>query len=361
MINPEESALVSMIDSDIRDGELYGACQVAVFRDGVAVLDHAAGRDHRGRLIRSDSLTALYCAAKPLGSVAALALIDAGELSADDKLAHLIDGCPPAWGAVTVESLLAHRSGAPGDDGFSFRLTPPTLRWSKVAAAAPRRSGRRTRYSEFTGWYLLGHALECVTGLAYDQLLEELVVRPLGLRSSEILTGPVGAAWCDYGDRLVARRDVTGARPYTLLAEAAREVYDEFNPGFGGCGSMRAMAEFYARLLQCMEGERDSLSSSVLRWATASSGPVFDETTAREVGLGKGFMTELETWGYGRALSGRAFGHSGHEGTTATFADPDAGLAAAVWFDTIVDYDTATLIRRPRLVRAIYDEFGRAA
>lgn len=167
--------------------------QVAVRIGGELVLERAHGLadeatrepltvDHRFR-IASHS--------KSLAALAAMRLVDEGELRLDDALGGLVPALAGTdAAALTVRELLSHGSGATrdGDDVAFWQLAddfPDADRLLAIATAGVRRldASAEFKYSNI-GFGLLGLAVEAVTGEPYARALERLVLAPLGLEAT---------------------------------------------------------------------------------------------------------------------------------------------------------------------------------
>ncbi|KXZ56994.1 hypothetical protein GPECTOR_1g899 [Gonium pectorale] len=124
-----------------------------------------------------------------------VALLDRGVLSVGDSVAaHL---AAPAWQEppyrdMTLTMLLSHTSGYDNayHDSHVFEPGNITLLESamrtmgRINVSAP--PGTRFLYSE-VGYQVLGAVVEAATGRSFNELLEELVLRPAGLCSTRIV------------------------------------------------------------------------------------------------------------------------------------------------------------------------------
>lgn len=128
-------------------------------------------------------------------------LVESGKLSWDTPLEKLLPECAatmdPQYKRVTLELLLKHRAGVPNDarrDNLwgSFRDTKlhetPTeqrARMAKTILSWPpvHAPGTNYLYSNF-GVSIAGHVAEVATGKPYEQLMQELLFGPLGMKSA---------------------------------------------------------------------------------------------------------------------------------------------------------------------------------
>jgi CubicO group peptidase (beta-lactamase class C family) len=132
-------------------------------------------------------------------------LVDEGKLkwgqTLGETFAVLKTSMHPQYRAVTLEQLLTHRGGAPGDltkDALWGKLwqhkgTPPRARrllflgvTSKPPEAAP---GEKFIYSN-AGYAIAGHMAEMATGKSWEDLTREKIFRPLGMTTAGF--GPPG-------------------------------------------------------------------------------------------------------------------------------------------------------------------------
>ena len=139
--------------------------------------------------------------AKAFSGAVALSLVAAGKLSLADTIGtHLAgQGLPPAWSGVTLGQALHHTSGLPDYSssptfGTQFAGDPkkqldPRRIWTFVADQplhfAP---GSSYEYSN-TDNVIVALMAEAAAGQQYEQLLEEYVYRPLGLRQTSLPSG----------------------------------------------------------------------------------------------------------------------------------------------------------------------------
>ncbi|HEV3470362.1 MAG TPA: serine hydrolase [Pyrinomonadaceae bacterium] len=144
---------------------------------------------------RLGSLTKQFTAA------AVLLLQERGKLSVQDSVCKHVEGCPAAWQSVTVHHLLTHTSGIP-----SFTSFPEYRQTSRLPTTIPDiikrfrdrplefAPGERFNYSN-SGYVLLGHLVEKISGKSYEEFLRENFFVPAGMtrtgydRNEEVLPG----------------------------------------------------------------------------------------------------------------------------------------------------------------------------
>jgi CubicO group peptidase (beta-lactamase class C family) len=178
---------------------------------GVTSLDH-------GRPVEPATLFQIGSTAKTFTATAVMALVEQGLIGLDQPVRRhlpelrLLDDT--AADTLTVGQLLNHTAGLnAGDDWTDTGEGDDALaRAAALLAALPQQfaPGTGASYSN-AAFVLAGRVLERVTGETYEQALERLVLRPLGLRQTmtslnEIMTQPfaVGHRPNDSGDGTVS-------------------------------------------------------------------------------------------------------------------------------------------------------------
>jgi CubicO group peptidase (beta-lactamase class C family) len=174
----------------VKEDRFSGAVLLA--RGGKIVLSRGYGLANRETKtpnsprtkIRLGSLTKQFTAA------AILLLRERGKLRTSDSICKYVSDCPGAWEPVTIHHLLTHTSGIPSYTGLpDFRklavypATPTELiaRFrDKQLEFAP---GKEFSYNN-SGYVLLGHVVEKVSGNSYAEFLRENVFRPLGMNDT---------------------------------------------------------------------------------------------------------------------------------------------------------------------------------
>jgi len=151
-----------------------------------------------------------------------LSLVEDGVLCLDDRVEEHLPGTP--LGSATVRTLLSHSGGVqrevPGDMWASMRGPDSReLRSALARAEQVDRPGARWHYSNL-GYAVLGQVVERVTGTGCPVLINERLIRPLGLPATT-WGRPAGAA---VGYRV---------DPYTDLVHREPDM-DQAAVGVGG-------------------------------------------------------------------------------------------------------------------------------
>ncbi|MFB6613081.1 serine hydrolase domain-containing protein [Streptomyces sp. NPDC085524] len=152
-----------------------------------------------GRPPKPDDHMRIASIAKAFSGAVALRLVDQGLLSLDATIGEVLPAQPAAWHAVTLRQLLQHTSGLPdysADPAFLRILQadprhvfdPRTLLDFVAGEPLLFRPGVLYEYSNSDN-IAVALMAEAVTGRPYEELLKELVYRPLGLRRTSLPLG----------------------------------------------------------------------------------------------------------------------------------------------------------------------------
>src|SRR5438093_4068742 len=129
---------------------------------------------------------------KQFTAAAILLLEERGRLKIDDLVKTHLPEAPAAWDRITLFHLLTHTAGFPG------LQSPPTSRQASVESAdgtvagfvtalmqRPLESqpGERFSYTN-SGYLVLGHIIQKLTGQSYETFIRENIFLPLGMKDT---------------------------------------------------------------------------------------------------------------------------------------------------------------------------------
>ena len=127
---------------------------------------------------------------KQFTAACVLLLEERGKLSVADPLKKYFPAAPAAWDKITIYHLLTHTSGIPSFTGFPdyaklepFANTPEQLVARFRDKPLDFEPGEKWQYSN-SGYVLLGHLIEKVTGESYETFVRENIFTPLGMKDS---------------------------------------------------------------------------------------------------------------------------------------------------------------------------------
>lgn len=163
---------------------------VAVVDSGEVVLQRGFGQTTaEGVAVDEHTLFANASTTKAMVVAGLLILADEEKLSLDDPV---IDHLPEVHfhrdaltQQVTIRDLLAHRTGLPRTDFWTFRqLTPLDEQVRKLRLVEPEAAPRTRLIYQNTMFELAGLIIERVSGQRWDAFLDERLWQPIGMRET---------------------------------------------------------------------------------------------------------------------------------------------------------------------------------
>jgi CubicO group peptidase (beta-lactamase class C family) len=127
---------------------------------------------------------------KQFTAAAILLLEERGKLRVEEPVKKYLPDAPAAWDKVTVFHVLTHTSGIPSFTNFPdyASLRPFSTTAEKLVAHFRDRAlefepGEKFNYSN-SGYVLLGHLIEKISGESYEAFLQKNIFTPLGMKDS---------------------------------------------------------------------------------------------------------------------------------------------------------------------------------
>jgi D-alanyl-D-alanine carboxypeptidase len=138
--------------------------------------------------VRAETVFEIGSLTKQFTAACILMLQQDGKLSVNDPISKHLRDTPAAWSNITIRHLLTHTSGIAnytGHDGFELTRRLTQAQFIKAVAALPAdfKPGEQAKYCN-SGYNLLGHIIENVSGRSYWSFLAEHIVAPLGMDSA---------------------------------------------------------------------------------------------------------------------------------------------------------------------------------
>ncbi len=177
-----------VLSATARAGEPVATVRAAFDRDGVTETRvHGYADKARGRKVSADDPVRIASISKLVTAIGVMRLVEAGTLDLDADVSDALGWRlrNPAFPAtpITLRLLLSHRASL--TDGAGYWQTPLGGKLRDIledprawdAAHAP---GSYFRYANLN-FPLVAQAMERATGERFDELMERLVLRPLGL------------------------------------------------------------------------------------------------------------------------------------------------------------------------------------
>ena len=140
----------------------------------------------------TSTICSICSISKLFTSVAIMKLYDEGKLRLDDRVSNLLPSYNleqkyPESGPITIRTLLTHSSGLPREAGYPY-WTGPDFPFPTKEQIDSKLIEQETLYPSSTyfqysnlGLTLLGEIVEEVSGVPYDEYIQQNILKPLGL------------------------------------------------------------------------------------------------------------------------------------------------------------------------------------
>jgi CubicO group peptidase (beta-lactamase class C family) len=165
---------------------------VLVARDGKVVFSKGYGMANLEFDIPNTPNTKfrLGSVTKQFTAASILLLQEHGKLSVQDPVCKFVENCPKAWEPVTVHHLLSHTGGLPNFTSFpeypKTMMMPATME-SLLARFKDKpldfQPLEKWNYSN-SGYVLLGHIIEKVSGESFERFLQKNILDPLKMQNT---------------------------------------------------------------------------------------------------------------------------------------------------------------------------------
>lgn len=187
---------------------------LALIKDGRLIYARGFGYSdlEKKEVVQADAMFRIASVTKPMTAVAIMMMIEDGTLSMDDRIVDLLTEQPffhedgptemdERWKTITIAQCLRHTGGWDRDKAFDAMFQ--TVRFGNMLGeeginggppAEPRDiirvmmgfnldfdPGSKYVYSNF-GYSILGRIMENKTGKPYDQVMHDMVFKPLGMK-----------------------------------------------------------------------------------------------------------------------------------------------------------------------------------
>ena len=323
----------NLIQQDIDDNKIAGVISL-VLRDGKAVHQKAYGMmDKEARKpMRTDAIFRIASMSKALTSVAIMMLYEEGHFLLNDPVDHFIPEfkdpvvavappkdapkgtkyvTEPANGPIRIRHLLSHTAGLTYGYGIASDTYQeagmqgwyladrevPIGEVIKKLAKLPLHAHPGEKYQYGYSTDVLGYLVEVVSGMPFDQFLQERLFKPLGMKDTQFFLPP------EKADRLAPVYGYNEEGKLVLMESTAETDYIHGpRKCFGGGAGILSTMNDYGRFLQMLlnEGELDGariLSRKSVELMHANhSGDLFSGP-GEHMGLGFASIKDLGAYG----------------------------------------------------------------
>jgi D-alanyl-D-alanine carboxypeptidase len=292
-------------------------------------------------------------------------LVARGDLSWDtplaDALPDLADDMDEAFRDVTLVELLSHRAGLPGKPNWALMMElrtselPLVEQRAKLAraalSAAPAHPPRTAFEYANDGFVIAGHVAEVATKQAWEELMRELLFRPLGMTSAGFgAPGSAEATSAGKIDQPRGHRPDGAAVPPGPLAD---------NPAaLGPAGTVHASLADWARYVELhLDGARGDVEVGEITLTRDAFALLHQPYEAPGQRYGFGWVFEQRPWAGG---DGTALWHNGSNTTwyCVAWLGPGNGVAALV---TANQAAPAVQAATDEVAKLLLDEHARRA
>ena len=318
--------LVAAAEEVVRRGAIGVAAKIAL--PGVdapmRVAAGTAGADD-AQPLTADERFSIASQSKMFTAVCVLLLARDGAIALDDRVTRYVPDVPAVDDDATIEQYLNHTSGI---GNFIHALTVLPHPWPRMSyddlMALARMHGRQSRAGESfaynnTDVVVLARLCERVSGVSFERLLIDRVLRPLGMADTCVASGD---GWSR--ERM--------ARGYYL-------------PGQGYAGPPVDVSQLGDYSIASAAGNIVSSLDDMLRWARCLSGAPnvlglrHEDFAASVADAGADYASWFMPRTYGRGVECWSWGgrrYWGHRGSffgyhSGTFVEPRSGVAVSMF------------------------------
>ncbi|KAA0236250.1 MAG: hypothetical protein JJLCMIEE_00001 [Acidimicrobiales bacterium] len=373
---PEPTVVMPRVEAHLAtvppDPFLGPGVQWWVSHAGRVLTAGAAGVGFPGRDLGVDALFPLFCATRPVMSVAMAKLVEDYDIDIEAPLRNWLSHPVLEHYEIRLADVLSHTAGLSAPDALTAVLTPPALRSGLVAGLAPSAgwdSSKLSDYSEWTSGVLCELLIGELTEQRPSEWLHTKLLAPLG--TDEVSFGPAADPQAGEDtkvgltDRIACYWGNEGSGPAVPgLWFSTPHFVAELGPALGGLGSMRSLGLFLTCVVEHLGGSciHASLPSPkfLARWLSWRRPPRWDRVLERNCAFGLGVMVDLESHGFGTRPSASSFAHTGWCGRCLAFADPRDRLVAAVAVTGTGGGEEVIRRWRIEFIDALYEDLAEA-
>jgi CubicO group peptidase (beta-lactamase class C family) len=309
---------------------LAGAVMLVASSNRVLSLEAVGYMDiARKRPMRTDALFWIASQSKPMTAAALMMLVDEGKVKVDDPVEKYLPEFKGQWltaeqdtehmllkkpaHPITVKNVLSHTSGLP----FSSPLEQPTLDVLPLAARIRSYAmlplefepDSKYKYSN-AGINTAARIIEVVSGMPYEQFMEQRLFNPLGMKDTTFWPSPRQVRRLAKSYKANAAKTGLEETTITQLRYPLTDRTRQPMPAGGLFSTASDVARFCLMILNggALDGKR-YLSEAAVKQMTSKQTP--DALT--------------EKYGLGWSTGDGEFGHGGAYATNMTI-DPQDGL-----------------------------------
>jgi CubicO group peptidase (beta-lactamase class C family) len=312
---PASKAIVASLQPFVDDHTLAGAVTLVASKDKVLSLEAVGYADvAANKPMRPDALFWIASQSKPITCAALMMLVDEGKVNLDDPVENYLPEFKGQWlkaeqsteqvvlrkpkHPITVKNIMTHTSGLP----FKSAVEEPTLDLYPLALRVRSYSMLALEFEPDTkyqysnaGINTAGRIIEVVSGLAYEEFLDQRLFKPLGMNDTTFWPSDTQVARLAKAYKPTADKKALEETPITQLKYPLTSRDRQPMPAGGLFSTATDISLFYRMILNggSYAGRR-YLSEAAVRQMTS-----------------KQTADSLNDYGFGFSTGGGKIGHSG--------------------------------------------------
>ena len=334
-VQADEPKIAPVLQPFVDSHSLAGAVTLVADKDKVLNLEAVGFEDIAAKKpMKTDSVFWIASMSKPITGAALMLLVDEGKVNVDDPVEKYLpefrgqmvavsqdDGVKvlkPPKHPITVKNVLSHTSGLP----FASSVEKPTLDRLPLREAVlsyahtPLNSEPDTKYQySNAGINTAGRIIEVVSGMSYEQFLDERLFKPLGMKDTTFWPNEEQVSRLAKSYRPNAKKNDLEEFPISQLQYPLSDRSKRYPMPAGGYFSTAAdMGRFCQMLLNggTLDGRRYLSEAAVKQMTSKQTGDALKDG-----------------YGFGFSVGGTTFGHGGAHATNMT-VDTQRGLVT-IW------------------------------
>jgi len=193
----EQERVSALLGKLVHDHHVPGAQLDIRWRDSGIVAVSGCAEHGGGRPVTARSKIPAGSIGKAFTATVAMMLVADGDIGLDDPIDEHLTGLhvdSDLFGRLTLRQLLSHTSGLPSSVDEHLPAAASTSARRYLAECARHAvpvcpPGTAFSYSN-VGYVLVGHLIAEITGLAWHEAVESILLRPLGIEPAFVVTGP---------------------------------------------------------------------------------------------------------------------------------------------------------------------------
>ena len=341
--------------------ELHTCAQVYISQYGETIADFAIGKYTESFPCTTETILPWMSCSKMITAVAFAILQERNLVDFTDKVSSII----PEFGTkgkeqINFENILNHTAG--------IRLL--SLKWDDISWEESIEAicdmdiedgwtvGKDGGYHIGTSWFILGEAIQRLSGKALQDFVKEEIFEPLEMNNS----------WISIPEDVylknenVARFYRTDTKPIRLGLDKYAKAPNKCRPGASCRGPINELGKFMNMLYEggSIGNARILSERTVEKMISPSRVGVTDKTFMKKIDWGLGFMLdskkyqEMYPYSFGPGCSEDTFGHNGNQ-SSAAYVDPENEVVVCFVFNGLPG-EPAHQQRLHEMNKAIYED-----